>query len=920
MNKKFTDSRFYQIVGFILVLMIILCVRLFILNVMQEDTWKSEATGQSVKEIYTSAPRGEILDRYGRVIATNKQVFAVTFNSSGLTTEEINSSIYKLINTLIKNGDKYTDNFPIKINKNGEFYYTYERNTKKWLSKQGFPTDATAQETFKLLRNKYNIDSKLSRYDAMDRLQNDYGVYPPIYVKKMIYTNDIELENFLGKFGFIQEDIDKGISAEKAFKTLRKDFKIDKNLSDLEARKIFIVRNEVATLSYSRYIPIKVASDISKETIAYLEEMSIPGVDITSETKRYYPNGSLASHILGYMGSISESEAETYVKELGYSPSDLIGKDGIELAYEAKLKGQDGVKKITVNSGGQYISTLSEEEPLKGKDVYLTIDMDLQKTAEKSLKTMIKTVKYGGVFKSKYGNIGVSHYGKCESGAVVALDVKTGDVLAMASAPDYNPNIFANGISEKAWASVQSKNPRDLLSPTPLYNNATKASVQPGSTFKPLTSVAALECGLNPNRYINDKGYIKVGDRTWGCSAWNDYGGSHGSINMETGIGYSCNYYFFCIGTGKDYNTGESLNYKEPISVDKIMSVAKEFGLGQATGIELDEEITPLASADNKMETMKNSLWNDLYSRAASFFSPKVYDDYEKLVSNLDTITEWIYENPSRDELIELVDKETDVKKSKVEEVADICKYSYFNQAEWTLGDEFNIAIGQGDNAYTPLQMANYIATLGNKGIRNQVSIIKGVEGEGLNKKEKEKAINLPNADLLKNVIKGMKKVASGGTLAGIFGNFPVDVAAKTGTAEKQGVINPKNEVSYIKQHLSGITSSVSWNQVEKMMKKLMKDDPDTYTSEDNTVDMALIKASKGKVTQSMIDRYKDTYDNFAWTVAMAPADDPKIAVVVMLVQGGTSYNAAPIAREVIGKYLESEQKYNTIDFNNKMQ
>ena len=92
-----------------------------------------------------------------------------------------------------------------------------------------------AQETFKLLRNKYNIDSKLSRYDAMDRLQNDYGVYPPIYVKKMIYTNDIELENFLGKFGFIQEDIDKGISAEKAFKTLRKDFKIDKNLSDLEA-------------------------------------------------------------------------------------------------------------------------------------------------------------------------------------------------------------------------------------------------------------------------------------------------------------------------------------------------------------------------------------------------------------------------------------------------------------------------------------------------------------------------------------------------------------------------------------------------------------------------------------------------------------------------------------------------------------
>ncbi|MEF9922201.1 MAG: penicillin-binding transpeptidase domain-containing protein [Anaerovoracaceae bacterium] len=920
MNKKNTDSRFYQIVGLILVLMIILAVRLFILTILQEESWAAEASTQSVREIYTPAPRGDILDRYGRVIATNKQSFAVTFNSTDLTTEQINASTYELINTLIKYGDKYTDNFPIKISKTGEFTYTYKTEIAKWLNKQNFPQDATANQAFQMLRKKYNISPKLSRYDAYDELEKEHGISAPIHVKNSVYSSDVELENFLLKFGFLQEDIDKGISAEEAFKQLRIDYNIDKSLSDAEARKIFIIRNEIATMSYSRYLPIKIASDVSDRTIAYFEEMNIPGVEIVSERNRYYPNKNMASHILGYMGSISESEAEYYVGQLGYTASDLVGKDGIESKYETDLKGKDGVKKIEVNSGGEYMSTLSEEKPQKGKDVYLTIDLDLQKTAEDALSQMINCVSNGGVFRSEYGNVGAINYGNCKSGAVVALEVGTSNVLAMANFPDYDPNIFANGISEKAWASVQSKNPRDLMAPIPLYNSATKASVQPGSTFKPLTSVAALECGLNPNRVIYDKGYVDVGDKTWGCSSWNDYGGNHGNITMETGIGYSCNYYFYCIGTGRDYSTGASLGYKQKISVDKIMSVAREFGLGDETGIEIDEETTPLASAGNKQEQMKIALWNDLYSRSAIFFPSKVVGDYDRLTKNIDTITNWIYKNPSRDQLISYIDEQTDVKDSQVEAVADICKYSYFNMAQWTLGDEFNIAIGQGDNAYTPLQMANYIATIGNKGIRNTVSVVKGVEGIGTNNKPAGKQIDLPNTELLNHVIKGMKKVASGGTLAGIFGNFKYDVAAKTGTAEKAGVINPKNEVAYIKQHLSGITSSVSWAQVQKSMKKLMKDNPEQYTTGNNTVDVALIQASKGRVTQAMIDNYKPTYDNFAWTVAMAPADNPKIAVVVMLVQGGTSYNAAPIAREVIGKYLDSSEKYDTISFSNKMQ
>ena len=277
-------------------------------------------------------------------------------------------------------------------------------------------------------------------------------------------------------------------------------------------------------------------------------------------------------------------------------------------------------------------------------------------------------------------------------------------------------------------------------------------------------------------------------------------------------------------------------------------------------------------------------------------------------------------ENPERAEIINRVKEQTTVRQSKVEKITDDCKYSYFNQAAWTRGDEFNIAIGQGDNAYTPLQMANYVATLGNDGKRNKVSLIKGIEGEGNNKKEKAYEIDVEKEDLDK-VIEGMKMVAKRGTLASCFSRFPVDVAGKTGTAERSGYINPKNEVAYVKENLSRIAPGVSWDKVQKTMTKLMKNDPQKYPTENDAVDDALIQASGKKVSYSDINKYKDTYDHFAWTIAMAPADNPKIAVVTLLIQGGTSYNAAPVAREIIGEYLDVNKttKSEKLDFSTKM-
>ena len=915
MNKNLLNSRFHQILVLLIILALILCVRLFVLTVIQHESWNEAADGQNTKYITTSAPRGEILDRYGRTIATNRQIFTVNFNVSGLSTEEINSTAYRLVQILEANGDEYVDNFPIKIS-GGSFSYTYDEEKSKWLANKGFPSNFTAEQAFNAIRTQYEIDPKLDRYDAAEELETSYGVYPPINIRSMTYTYDIQKKQFLEKYG-----LDTNLTAEEAFRELREMYSIDEGLSDTEARKIFRIREEIKTLGYNKYRSSTIAKDVSDKTVMYVEELSqsLKGAEISSETERYYPNGNTLAHVIGYMGSISDYQYEEYVTEKGYNATDLIGKDGIEAAMESYLKGTDGVKTVRVNSTGDYIETISETEPVAGKNVYLTVDLDLQKVAEDSLAEVIEKVRTGGVYQSKYGNVTLEEYSKCASGAVVAVEVETGDVLAMASYPDYNPNLFAKGISTKDWASVQSVNPRDPLAPTPLYNIAPKASVQPGSTFKPITAVAALQCGLDPNLQIYDKVYIKIGDRTFGCSNWNTYRSNHGTEVLKTGIQNSCNYYFYCIATGKDWSTGASLGYDKEISIEKIMEVAQEFGLGEETGIELDEAVSPLASAERKMEGMKDSLWYYLYSSADSYWPKEVVDDEETLKKDIDTIVSWTEENPSRGEIINRISEQTKVKEDQVETVTDICKYSYFNQASWTIGDEFNIAIGQGDNSYTPLQMANYVATLGNYGKRNQISIVKGIEGEGVKQKAEATQIDVEKDDM-DSVLEGMRLVAQKGTLASVFSRFPIDVAGKTGTAEKDGYINPADEVAYVKQHLSSITSSVSWSQVEAEMKKLMKEDPETYPTENDAVDTALIEASGNKVTMSDINRYKDTYDAFAWVITLAPADNPKIAVVVLLVQGGTSGNAAPVAREVLGAYFEKTGAIDATDFTTKMQ
>ncbi len=914
---KWIKSRNNQILAMVMIMMAVLGIRLFGLTVVEGSQWDEEASAISIKSINTSAPRGEILDRYGRILAGNVPSFTVQFSAGELSNEEINRVSQNMIHILEANGDEYYDNFPILI-ENGNFEYTYQNDIEDWLAAQAMPTNYSAEQAFDEMRRRQNIDEGLDKYDAQAELQTVYNIFPPISVKNLKFLKELDKESFLGRYYL---DID--LTAEQAFRELRDQFEISSTLTDTEARKIMIVRNELSSQGYRKYMPAKIAGGVSNNTIVIIEEKNsdLPGVELVAESVRDYPNGNTAAHILGYLGQISESEKSYYVDEKGYKTTDMVGQEGLEKSFEATLKGQDGTKNVEVNAFGELVRVINETEPQKGKDVYLTIDLELQKTAEDALQQALTEIQKAGTFKSQWGDFKYgTAYKNANVGAVVALDVKTGDVLAMASYPDFDPNLFATGISKDEWKALQGENLRDPLSPLPLFNVAARTAVQPGSTFKMVTATAALDSGLDPNRKLRDGGYVKLGNRTYGCLIWNRTKGNHGYINLAEAIEVSCNYYFFDIATGRDFFKKTSLGLKEPMNIEKITSFAQQYGLGLETGIEIPETVVPVPSQERKLTQIKSMLKNVLFGRAELYFQKSIINDKGKLTENIDTIVGWTEENPGRNELIARLGK-LGIKESLIETVADLCKFTYFNQAAWTTGDELNIAIGQGENAYTPLQMANYVATIGNEGVHNQVSLIKAIEGEGPHVKEPGKKISLKDEDYLEYIIDGMKLVATGskGSLKGTFANFPVQVAGKSGTAERAGKINPPDEVEYIKQYLPRINSSLKWADVETELTRLMKEYPDIYTTRNYAVRQAVINLSNGKVTTAKLDAYKASYDPFAWVMAMAPADDPKIAVAVLLFQGGTAGYAAPVAREVIGKYLQLDKVYQDYSVDTKI-
>ncbi len=321
------------------------------------------------------------------------------------------------------------------------------------------------------------------------------------------------------------------------------------------------IQERVNSVKEAALAPRIVAIDVPLDTVAYLaeHESEFPGVEIQTRAIRQYPQGKVAAHVLGYAGEIADAElGEPDFK--GYDPTDFVGKAGAERAFEKVLQGDRGRKVLEVDASGRPKRVISETEPEPGRDVVLTIDSRVQRVTERALRQAMEDAHK-------------DDYPKAQAGAAVALDVRTGEVLALASLPTYDPSIFLGGVSQKQWRSLTTTS-----SEFPLTNRALMAQYPPASTFKAFTGLAGLQYRVtSPWKTYHCAGRWTGMGKQWSKWCWNHSG--HGSESFMAGIQDSCDTVFYEIGYAFYKRKGE-----------KLQQFVRSFGYGSQTGIELPGE------------------------------------------------------------------------------------------------------------------------------------------------------------------------------------------------------------------------------------------------------------------------------------------------------------------------------------------
>jgi len=483
------------------------------------------------------------------------------------------------------------------------------------------------------------------------------------------------------------------------------------------------LRRRIDDRRYSDYRPVPVAEGVSEEITVYLKEHrdDFPGVEAVRLAQRQYPLGPLAAHVVGYVGEINDRELADREGE-GYRLGDEIGKFGVEQAYESDLRGRPGVTRLEVNSTGQVVGVLESRLAVQGKDLQLTLDLDVQRVAEESLAQGL-----AGATRRVTRHVAVPPGVppppvKPVAGSVVVMDPRDGSILAMASNPGFDPALFVNGIRPDVFGALQ-----DPVNNYPLNNRAIQGQYAPGSTFKLFTAIAALREGLTtPNAPFNDEGSFRLRNcRGTTCLFRNAGSQRYGRINLARAITVSSDAYF--------YNLGAEFWFQRDRFGDGMQEVARDLGLGRRTGVELAGE-------------------------------------KQGRVPDPETRKRLNAENPKA-----------------------------FPNARWFAGDNVNLAIGQGEMALTPLQLANAYATFANGGTIYKPRVAARVlDQSGQVVREAEPAavgkVDLP-ASIRGPILQGLQGAVSDpkGTAVSAFAGFPLPVlpvAGKTGTAEVRGARN----------------------------------------------------------------------------------------------------------------------------------
>ncbi len=516
--------------------------------------------------------------------------------------------------------------------------------------------------------------------------------FPVSAERPFTYTLDTYSSAWQGYFQtyLAEVEIDSDISAPLLVRRLRSYYKIPDTWTEEEARLVIGLRYEMDLRGHVGSLPnYEFINDVSDEYLSAIMELNIPGLNVEASTVREY-NTQYAAHILGYVGAMNAEQWEQYKNDPDYSMDSEIGQDGFEAIFEEYLHGVDGIRVDEVTTDGTLVRSYYEQEPKAGSNVEVTIDVNLQRAAEDGLANVIETLR------NNEGEDGDD----AEGGAVVAMDVKTGQVLVCASYPTYDLSTYFEDYEEILETPFK-----------PLYNRALQATYPPGSTYKMSMVVAGINSGvINSSDTIYDKGvFDKYGpDFIVKCLRFTNYGMIHEDLTAAEALQVSCNYFFYDLG--------------DKISLNAMDSTAKGLGLGEATGIELAENIGHRANAETKK---------------------LLYDD---------------------------------------------------DRSGWYKADQITAAIGQSDNRFTPMQLCVYTSTLANRGTRYKATFLNRVVSADYRSLlvENEKVV-MSTMDISDDAYlaytTGMQLVTQktnrwSGTAYATFKNYPVSVAAKTGTAQ----------------------------------------------------------------------------------------------------------------------------------------
>ena len=475
------------------------------------------------------------------------------------------------------------------------------------------------------------------------------------------------------------------------------------------------------------YQPVPVTKEATvAQALKILENPDVyPGISAAPVPIRSYPSTAAenAAHILGYVGSVTAQDVATSNKQ--YYQGEVVGKTGLEFQYDQFLQGTPGVKTVIVDRTENVTSTATVTNPVSGNNLVTNINAKLQAATEKALADSVMSARVQGY--------------KGDSGAAIVMDVHTGRILAMASYPTYDPNIWQKGLTTAQAAALFSESDG-----VPALSRAIDGTYAPASAFKVLSVAAASHAGYNLNANYSCPYSIKFGNKVF----HNDDTNAQGSMPLQTAIAVSCDTIWYQIGYDQWVKDG-GLTPKKSLN-DYFFKNAALFGVGKPTGIDLPSEASG---------RLPDRAWKLAYYKSNKSF----YCNYTSRA------------------------KPSDLTPFLIAIAKEDCTDGYIVRA----GDAINFAIGQGDVLLTPMQMTDIYAAVANGGTLYRPEVARAVvspDGTVIQQFKPQVNGKIPASTSTLNFLHGaLRAVATSGTAAAIFGNYPIQVSGKTGTGQVQG-------------------------------------------------------------------------------------------------------------------------------------